>query len=94
MQDQEQARYLRAVERAKELRSFYGTMAAYVAVNVFLFFVDVLTGEGWWFFWPLLGWGIGMAVWAIYLFGIGNRFGDEWVERKARQIVDREQQGR
>ena len=92
MQDRE--RYDRALARAQDLRSFYLTLVLYVVVNAMLFIVDMATGGHTWFYWPLLGWGIGMVIWAIYLFGIGNRFGDDWVDRKARQIMDREQQGR
>lgn len=41
---------------------------AYVIVNLLLLYIDVMTPGSVWFFWPLLGWGIGLAchAWAVY----------------------------
>jgi cation transport regulator len=33
-------------------------------VNIALFVINVLVG-GWWFYWPLIGWGIGFGVHAL-----------------------------
>jgi len=33
-----------------------------VAVNFLLLVIDALTGPGWWFYWGLFGWGIGLAA--------------------------------
>ena len=39
---------------------------AYVCVNILLIVVDVTTTPGkWWFYWPLLGWGIGLLSHAL-----------------------------
>lgn len=87
---QEQERYERALARAKEMRAFYGTLVLYFIVNFGLFIIDMATPGGPWFFWPIIGWGIGMVIWAATLFGIGGRFGDDWVERKARNLMEDE----
>jgi len=92
MQDDEQRLYERARKRAQELRSFYSTMVIYVLVNALLFVIDILTGDGLWFYWPLLGWGIGMAIWAFSLFGLGGHLGSDWEERKTRELMERERQ--
>ena len=55
--DSEQRRYERAQARVKELKGFYTHATAYVLVNIGLFVINLLTGGGWWFYWPLLGWG-------------------------------------
>ena len=34
---------------------------SYVSVNVLLFLINLFTPGPWWFQWPLLGWGIGLA---------------------------------
>ncbi len=34
---------------------------SYISVNVLLFLINVFTPGVWWFQWPLLGWGIGLA---------------------------------
>ncbi len=40
---------------------------AYLLVNLVLLVVDLSTSGGLWFFWPLLGWGIGLAyhAWVV-----------------------------
>ncbi len=52
----------RAGQRAKIKLSFYSHAAIYVAVNLLLLVIDALTGPGWWFYWGLLGWGIGLVA--------------------------------
>ncbi|CAA9570517.1 MAG: hypothetical protein AVDCRST_MAG49-3554 [uncultured Thermomicrobiales bacterium] len=75
--------------RACQLRDFYSHAGSYAAVNLFLFVLDVLTGSGWWFYWPLLGWGIGLASHAWSVYGVDAHFGDAWEERKVRELVGR-----
>ena len=48
------------VERRKA--GFQGHLWTYVIVNGALFLMNVLTSGSWWFQWPLLGWGIGLAL--------------------------------
>jgi len=88
--DQEQQRYERARKRVKELKGFYTHALIYVLVNVGLFVINLLTGGVWWFFWPLIGWGIGLGVHALNVFGIGGRLGQDWEERKTRELMDKE----
>ena len=40
---------------------FYANVWSYIIVNSAIFLIDVFTPGGWWFQWPLLGWGIGLA---------------------------------
>ena len=73
-----------AKERIEELRGFYAHLAAYVAVNVFLLIVNLITSpEVLWFFFPLLGWGIGLAIHAVTVFWTGN----EWERRKMEELT-------
>lgn len=53
-----------AVERWKAARSraFASHALTWAIVNAGLFLIDVLSGPGWWFFWPLLSWGIFVAM--------------------------------
>ena len=53
--DQEQQRYERARKRVQALKGFYIHAATYVLVNIMLFVINLMTGGGWWFFWPLIG---------------------------------------
>jgi hypothetical protein len=83
-------RYARARKRARELKGLYVHAAVYVLVNLGLFVVNMLTSrDSLWFYWPLLGWGIGLAIHA-FVVGGGNFLGDEWEDKKARQLIQRE----
>ena len=84
----EQQAYLRAIERAKELKKFYAHLGTYIVMSLFFFILNLVTSNGhWWFYWPMLGWGLAIALRAIKVFG----FGSEWEERKAKEIYEKEQ---
>jgi 2TM domain/5-bromo-4-chloroindolyl phosphate hydrolysis protein len=77
----------RARRRAKQLRDFYANLGSYVVVIAFLAIIDAATGGGWWFYWPALGWGIGVVLHAWSVFGPEAVFDDRWVDRKTRELV-------
>jgi hypothetical protein len=95
MEDQ-QHRYERARARVQAIKGFYIHASVFVVVNIGLFIINALTSglsEGvWWFYWPLLGWGIGLGAHALGVFGFGGGgpFVQEWEERKTREMMDKE----
>ena len=51
-----------AVRRLYHDPGFVIHFAAYLAVNVLLIVINLVTTPGkYWFYWPLLGWGLGIA---------------------------------
>lgn len=83
-------RYEEARRRVRELRGFYSHAAAYLVVNAGLFALDLLTSPGrWWFFYPMFGWGIGLAAHGLSVFALGGWLGGNWEERKIREYLDR-----
>jgi hypothetical protein len=91
MEDQAQQRYERARSHVQAIKGFYVHATVFVLVNIGLFVINLLTGGGWWFYWPLLGWGIGLVAHAVGVFGFGGRgpWGQGWEERKVREMMDR-----
>jgi hypothetical protein len=89
---EEQQRYERARARVKVIKGFYIHATIFVVVNIALFAINVLVGGVWWFYWPLLGWGIGLGVHALAVFGFGGGgpWGRDWEERKTREMIDKE----
>jgi 2TM domain-containing protein len=84
------ALYQSAHKRAEELQGFYIHLLVYLAVNTGLFVINLLTRNGdgtWWFYWPLAGWGIGLAIHALTTFA--GLFSEDWKERKAAEIYER-----
>ncbi|WP_437781026.1 2TM domain-containing protein [Sorangium sp. So ce1097] len=51
----------RAAIVARRRKGFRSHLFSFLVVNAFLFAVNALTPGPWWFFWPLLGWGLGIA---------------------------------
>jgi len=87
----EQESYERAKKRMEELRSFYSHLFIYCAVNVGLFFLNIISSPGHlWFYWPLIGWGIGLSMHGLSVFGINRILGKDWEERKIRKIIEKE----
>ena len=79
--------YERAKKRVKEIKGFYGNLISYCTVIPFLIFVNLYTQNNYyWFWWPLLGWGVGVASHAFQVFGIGI----SWQEKKIQEIMDKQ----
>lgn len=56
--------------RKKQKSDFFSHFTTYLTVNAFLFAMDWITGDGIeWAFFPLMGWGIGVA---IHMFSVIN----------------------
>ncbi|MBU4538834.1 MAG: 2TM domain-containing protein [Weeksellaceae bacterium] len=84
---QESQAYERAAKRVKELKGFYANLMSYCLVIPFLIFVNLYTSpKHIWFWWPMLGWGIGLASHGLQVFGIGRN----WEEKQIQKILDKE----
>ena len=92
---QEEERYFQAKKRVEEIKGFYGNFIAYIAVNIGLMVINLLTSpEYLWFFWPMLGWGIGVLFHGMKVFNYMPFFGKEWEEKKIKEFMDKEEQSK
>ena len=72
-------KYEKAKKRVEEIKGFYSHLITYVVVNIILFLVDFFTSPGiWWFYWPLLGWGIGLFFHGMGVFVFSKFPGKNW----------------
>jgi len=78
-------RYERAKKRVIEIRRFYAHLTVYVLVMIALFIVDYQDHGNWWFYWPLIGWGIVVIYHGFKALGAG------WEERKIKQFIEEEE---
>ena len=79
---------IEAAERRRNARRTFGPhLTTYLFVNLLLFIVDAQQPGSWWFFWPLVAWGIAVANHAWLAFGASG-------EREARPSRDLEPHGR
>lgn len=88
IKNSEENAYLKAKARVKEIKEFYGNLASYCVVIPFLIFINYWTfWEFKWFWFPLIGWGIGLSIHGLSVFGYGSK----WEERKIREIMQKEE---
>lgn len=82
-------RYAAARKRVKDVKDFYVHLLVYICVNIALFLINLLSSPGvWWFYWPLLGWGIGLAIHFLSVFVFEGRwFGPDWERRQIDKIL-------
>ena len=89
--NEKEIKYQKAKKRVEALRGFYIHLTVYVVVNLILFSINMIVSpDSLWFFWPLMGWGVGLAFHALSVFGFVPRFGADWEERKIREIMEKE----
>jgi sensor histidine kinase YesM len=82
----ENAVYARAKKRVEELKGFYGNLTAYCVVITTLGIINYNTFWGFqWFWFPMLGWGLGVSFHAFGVFG----YGKSWEERKIKEILNK-----
>jgi len=87
--NQENKEYQLALEHAKELKKYYSHLGTYLVFGLFFFILNAITSFGhWWFYWPMLGWGIGIGLHTVKVFAYGNG----WEERKAQEILEKNNQ--
>lgn len=88
-QSPEDYAYQKAAKRVKELKSFYSNLISYCIIIPFLLILNLITSpKQLWFYWPALGWGVGLVAHAMSVFAVGK----EWEERKIREILNKENQ--
>jgi hypothetical protein len=75
-------------------RRFYTILVVYLALSVLWFAIDMLTGgDDLWFYWPVLGAGLIVAVIGVAMFGIAGLFGGDWERRQVDQYLQRRDPG-
>ncbi len=86
--------YVKARKRLEELKGFYGSLVSYVFVIPFLIFIwykyTPFTIQ--WFWFPMLGWGIGLCFQAYRVFVHDGAFGAKWEERKIQEYMSKEEE--
>jgi len=85
--------YENARKRLENLKGFYWSIVAYIIVIPFLIFINYKTS--WhahkWFYYPMLGWGIGIAFQAYEVYGKDKYFGKSWENRKLEEFMKEEE---
>ena len=84
--------YVRARKHVEELNEFYYSLISYFVVIPFLIFVNYWTSWHYqWFWWPMLGWGIGLAFQAYKVYVNDGVLGRNWEQRKIDEFMQEEE---
>jgi uncharacterized membrane protein YccC len=79
-----------ARRHVRRKRILYTVVGIWAALSLMWFTIDLLDdSSSFWFYWPMLGTGIGVAITAIVLLGIGGLFGVEWERRETAKYLRR-----
>lgn len=82
--------YHRARKRAKDLRDFYTHVIVYLAVNLVLLLINLISSpDALWFYWPAIFWGIGLGFHGLSVMLQGNLLGQDWEDRKVEKFVQK-----
>jgi len=84
--------YVRAERRAEAKLGFYKSLVVYLAVNLLLFLINLLTSPGkWWFYWPLFFWGIGVFFHFLKVFVTQGRLEEKVKEGMIKKELEKEE---
>jgi len=84
-------RYEKAKEHVEQLKGFYGNLVAYCIVIPCLAILNYNTTSFPWIIFPTVGWGFGVTVHGMEVFGYNPLWGKSWEERKIRKFMDDDQ---
>ncbi|MCH7524686.1 MAG: 2TM domain-containing protein [Bacteroidetes bacterium] len=84
--------YVRARKHVEELKEFYYSLISYCIVIPFLIFINLRTSPSYyWFWWPMLGWGMGLCFQAYKVYVNDGVFGGNWEQRKIDEFMQEEE---
>ncbi|MEZ7498828.1 2TM domain-containing protein [Flavobacterium sp. Arc3] len=90
---QNEDRYFKAKKRVEEIKGFYGNLIAYVVVNLGLLAINLLTSPNHlWFYWPMIGWGVGVFFHGMKVFNYMPFLGKDWEAQKIKEFMDKEKE--
>jgi hypothetical protein len=89
-----QEAYQKAKKRVEARIGFYIHLAVYVAVNMLLIIINLLTSSQYlWFIWPLMGWGIAVFFHGlgVFVFSGGSAVKERMIEKEIKKDATRKQ---
>jgi len=87
----EEIKYQKAKKRVEAIKGLYIHLTVYIVVNLILFSINMIVSpDSLWFYWPLMGWGIGVVFHVLSVLGFSRAFGEDWEERKIRELMEKE----
>ncbi len=85
----------KAKKRVEEKKGFYGHLSTYIAMAIFFMVMNFVTWDGeFWFFFPLLPWGVGLLIHYFSVFGLpfNQILSSDWEDKELAKEIQRLQQ--
>lgn len=90
---QEEERYYMAKKRVNDIKGFFSNLISYVFVNAGLLALNLWTSPNHlWFYWPLIGWGIGLIIHGMKAFNYLPFISRDWEKQKIKEFMDKDLQ--
>jgi 2TM domain len=84
-------KYFAAKQQVEKIKGFYGNLISYLIGNLFLLYINLqYSPNDLWFFWPFLGWGIGVVFHGIRVFNYMPFLGKNWEQKKIEQFMQQD----
>jgi sensor histidine kinase YesM len=80
----------RARKKVRDMRAFFVSAMLYALLIPIFWIGNLMMGGPIWAHWPMIGWGIGLAIQGFSVFVPGSMFGAAWEERKVEELMARE----
>jgi hypothetical protein len=89
---EQDSRYEAAKKRVEEIKGFYMHLGVYLVFGVAMFAInEIATPDRFWWHWPMLLWGVGLAMHAFAVVFENRFFGAQWEERKVQKLLHRDE---
>ena len=81
----------KAAQQVEAITGLYIHLVVFALVMVLLLVVNWVTLEDgiWWVQWPFLGWGLGVVLHALAVYGTTPQFITNWQLRKIKELKDK-----
>ena len=87
----EEANMIIAKMRIEEIKAFYVHAGIYIAVNIVLVAINLYDDDDvWWSLLAILGWGVGLAIHGMSVFGPISALMMKWEQRKIAQLMHKD----
>ncbi len=89
--DSEEYQYQKARKRAKEIRGFYYNLLSYCIIIPFIIGINLIYVPEFHFFWfSMVGWGTGVILHGMDVFGYNPFMRKNWEEKKLQQLLEKD----
>ncbi|MCL6294349.1 2TM domain-containing protein [Jejuia spongiicola] len=83
---------IKARKRIEDIKGFYQHLLAYCLFTPFTIFINYKTYWDYkWFWFSIIGWGIGLIIHGFTVFVQKGVFGRQWEERKIEELMRKEE---